>query len=120
MEQFVYTVSHDLKSPLVTSTGFLGLLKEDLAMNRLEQVQIQSQRLERANARMNQLITDLFTIKSRGECEPKLKVDVANVVKLICENLAEQIKENQFKWLCMEPIPMISADKKIYQVLKIC
>ncbi len=30
LERFTYTVSHDLKSPLVTIKGFLGLLKEDI------------------------------------------------------------------------------------------
>ena len=30
MERFIYTISHDLRSPLVTVSGFLGLLKEDL------------------------------------------------------------------------------------------
>ena len=29
MERFTYTVSHDLKSPLITIHGFLGLLEKD-------------------------------------------------------------------------------------------
>ena len=29
MERFTYTVSHDLKSPLITIQGFLGLLEKD-------------------------------------------------------------------------------------------
>jgi len=38
MEQFVYTVSHDLKSPLVTCKGFVGLLKEDLKAGRMDEL----------------------------------------------------------------------------------
>src|SRR5687768_15758235 len=34
MEQLVYTVSHDLKSPVSTTLGFLNLMREDLAEGR--------------------------------------------------------------------------------------
>lgn len=120
MEQFVYTVSHDLKSPLVTSTGFLGLLKEDLAANRFDQVQDSITRLERANARMNQLITDLLQLSRAGRMRADIEsVDVAGIVKMICENLTEQIKEKSVHVVMHEPIPLISADKKkIYQVFE--
>ena len=37
LEQFTYTVSHDLKSPLVTIKGFLGLIAKDVDEGRTEQ-----------------------------------------------------------------------------------
>ena len=30
LERFTYTVSHDLKSPLVTIKGYLGYLRKDI------------------------------------------------------------------------------------------
>jgi signal transduction histidine kinase len=69
---------------------------------------------------MNQLITDLLQLSRAGRMRAEIEsVDVANVVKLICENLAEQIKEKSVQVVMHEPIPMISADKKkIYQVFE--
>ena len=36
MERFTYTVSHDLKSPLITIRGFLGLLEQDVIGGNIE------------------------------------------------------------------------------------
>src|SRR5690606_31714127 len=58
MEQFVYTVSHDLTSPLVTSSGFLGILREDIENKRFNMIGDSFERLQRANERMAQLIDD--------------------------------------------------------------
>ncbi|MFO7812937.1 MAG: PAS domain S-box protein, partial [Pelovirga sp.] len=38
MENFVYSVSHDLKSPLVTIKSFLRMLQQDLQEQKLEQI----------------------------------------------------------------------------------
>ena len=34
LERFTYTVSHDLKSPLVTIKGFLGIIEQDVSGQR--------------------------------------------------------------------------------------
>ena len=36
LERFTYTVSHDLKTPLITIRGYLGLLEEDIATQDFE------------------------------------------------------------------------------------
>jgi GAF domain-containing protein len=38
MERFTYTVSHDLKSPLITICGFLGLLEQDALRGNVERM----------------------------------------------------------------------------------
>ncbi len=46
LERFAYTVSHDLKSPLVTLKGFLGLLRNDLADGNSEAAEEDVDRLD--------------------------------------------------------------------------
>lgn len=74
MERFAYTVSHDLKSPLVTVTGFLGLLKSHLAAGRTEKAVEAADRVLGAADRMGRLIEDLLDLsragRSLGDPEP--------------------------------------------------
>ena len=89
MEQFVYSVSHDLKSPVVTCKGFLGILNEDLRDGKIPEALESAQRLEHATRRMDALIEDLLRLsragRVSGEPEP---VDItalaADLVEQMC------------------------------------
>ena len=66
MERFAYTVSHDLKSPLVTITGFLGLLKTHIGRGDLDKALEAADRVLGAAERMGRLIQDLLTLSRAG------------------------------------------------------
>src|SRR3989344_3810002 len=120
MEQFVYTVSHDLKSPLVTSSGFLGLLKEDIAAQRYDKVADSVGRLERENSRMNQLIDDLLQLSRVGRIKLEVEdVAISSLIKAIIENLSAQIQEKSVTTSVMDNLPSVRGDRKrIYQVFE--
>ena len=59
LERFAYTVSHDLKSPLVTIRGFAGSLREDLAEGDLEQASGDLELILGASDRMEDLLNEL-------------------------------------------------------------
>lgn len=120
MEQFVYTVSHDLKSPLVTSSGFLGLLKEDFLAKRYDKVMDSVARLERANSRMSQLINDLLQLSRVGRIQLEItSIDIAALVGGICENIAPQLQEKSVSVVIGQGMPRIRADhKRVYQVFE--
>ena len=66
LEGFTYTVSHDLKSPLVTIKTFLGYLEEDLKTNKAETVAKDLKYLHGAADKMGLLLNDLLKLARIG------------------------------------------------------
>lgn len=94
LEQFVYIVSHDLKSPLVTMLGFVGLLREDLGSNVSNEVKDGLKRIENAANRMSGLIDDVLELSRIGQVQPKSEpVDIAAIVEQLRIDLAQEIAQ---------------------------
>lgn len=66
MERFLYTVSHDLKSPIVTIKGFLGLLEIDLQSGNEEAVANDKKHIRQATDRIRALLDDLLEFSRVG------------------------------------------------------
>src|SRR5258706_3695202 len=66
LTQFTYTVSHDLKSPLVTINGYLGYLEQDAASGNTERFHKDIQRIQEAANKMHQLLTELLELSRIG------------------------------------------------------
>jgi PAS domain S-box-containing protein len=66
LEQFTYTVSHDLKAPLITVRGFLGLLEQDALAGDHERMRADIQRIKDATDRMRQLLDELLELSRIG------------------------------------------------------
>ncbi len=69
LEQFVYIVSHDLKSPLITINTFLGMLQEDIADNRSEGIEEDVEFIKQATAKMEALLNALLRLSRIGRID---------------------------------------------------
>jgi signal transduction histidine kinase len=112
MEQFAYIVSHDLKSPLVSILGFVGLLREDLGAPPSPEVRDSLERVERAALRMSDLIDDVLALSRVGlvkhDSEP---VDLAALVQELREELGGRLEEVGAALVLSDELHPIHADR---------
>ena len=66
LERFAYTVSHDLKSPLITIKGYVGMLRQDLPEADSGLVGDDLSRISNAADKMDRLLRDLLELSRIG------------------------------------------------------
>lgn len=81
LERFAYTISHDLKSALITIRGFLGVLKQDLDAGNIESTSDCLERITAASDKMEQMLNELLQLSRVGHVlEPMRDVRLNDVV----------------------------------------
>jgi len=95
IEQFIYTVSHDLRSPLVTIKTFMGFLEKDIAGNDQEQLAQDIQFIHSAADKMKMLLDELLEMSRIGRVEtPPVTVSFREILDEVLETLAGVTKEH--------------------------
>ncbi|HWG85539.1 MAG TPA: sensor histidine kinase [Deinococcales bacterium] len=86
-ETFIYTVSHDLRTPLLSIAAMAELLGEAVESGDGEQAGFLLGRVQRNVAKMGDLLNDLLALSRAGrQVEPPAEIDLGEVVR---ESLAE-------------------------------
>jgi len=111
MEQFVYMVSHDLKAPVVTITGFVGLLRQDLEAGDTEGIAEALDHLQRAGTKMGRLIEDLLGLSRIGRVPlHRAWIDADETVENILFDLEPRIRAAGAEVRVERPLPRAYAD----------
>lgn len=94
LERYTYTVSHDLKSPLVTIRGFLGYLEKDALTGNTKKIKDDINRIDNAAQKMYALLNDLLELSRIGRIinEPT-EMLFTDVVQDAIDLVSGQIKE---------------------------
>lgn len=120
LEQFTYTVSHDLRSPLITIKGFLGLLEQDIARQNEALIRSDLARIYSAAQTMELLLGDLLQLSRAGRLvnEPE-EVPFATLAAAATERAAGQLMA-QGVVVTIEPdLPAVWVDRpRLIEVLQ--
>ncbi|MCA9012528.1 MAG: PAS domain S-box protein [Planctomycetaceae bacterium] len=112
LERFTYTVSHDLKSPLVTIKGFLGRLAIHAAAGDQEKIQADMERINRAAERMRQLLDELLEFSRIGRVpNPPEDVDLSDLAREVIELCSGPIHERGMQVNIQNHLPIIRGDR---------
>jgi PAS domain S-box-containing protein len=112
LERFTYTVSHDLKSPLVTITGFLGYLERDALEGNQEKIRSDMNRITKAAEKMQALLNDLLELSRVGRLmNPPENISFEEIVQGALENVRGQLEAKEVKVAVVSDLPTVHGDK---------
>lgn len=113
LERFVYTASHDLKSPLITIRGFLGYLAQDARMGNFDQLNTDIQRITDATEKMQRLLGELLELSRVGRiASEKQDVPFDDIVAEALDRVEGQLTANQVRVKVGSGLPSVYVDKE--------
>ncbi len=113
LERFVYTVSHDLKSPLVTIVGFLGYLEDDFARGDVESLRRDVERIYLAAHKMQDLLKDLLELSRIGRVmNPPQEIRLEELVRDAIELTEGRLQERGVRTVIQPSLPVVHGDRQ--------
>lgn len=120
LERLTYTVSHDLKSPLVTIKGFLGYVQHDAATGNVGRLASDIQRISDAVDKMRDLLNDLLGFLRVGHIENSAEViPFENLAHEAIEIVDGNIKKRGVALNLQSGLPAVYGDhQRLVEVLQ--
>lgn len=111
LERFAYTVSHDLKSPLITIRGFLGFIREDSHSGNMARLDSDIQRITDATDKMQNLLNDLLELSRVGRLINRPQhVPFSQIVADAVELVHGRISQRGISVSIANDLPMVYVD----------
>ena len=112
LEQFTYTVSHDLKSPLITINGFIGLLAKDVTAGDPQRIKADIARISDAAHKMGRLLDELLALSRIGRVvNPSEQVAFGEVAQEAVELTAGRLAEANANVEIASGLPTVLGDR---------
>jgi PAS domain S-box-containing protein len=119
MERFIYTVSHDLRTPLISVSGFLGFIKQDAEQGDLDRMQADLRIANEAVTKMDRHLLETLELSRIGRVvNPPDDVPFGEIVEDALGQTSEKIRSSGCKVSVSENLPVVHVDRmRITEVL---
>lgn len=119
MERFIYTVSHDLRTPLITINGFAGFLEKDLKDGNLSKVMADLKSITESVATMDLLLSKTLELSRIGRvASPPEVVAFGDIVEEALRTTSEMIRSRGVEINVASNFPSVNVDQiRIVEVL---
>lgn len=120
LERFTYTVSHDLKTPLITIRGFLGSIDRDVRDGRVDRLSVDVERVLNATAGMQRLLDELLKLSRIGRItNPPERVAFAEVVREAMDLVHGRLEASHARVEIQDDLPEVFGDRsRLVQVVQ--
>jgi len=120
LEQFNYTVSHELKSPVITIRSFLGMLREDVAGGDTARIDADLRHIRRASDIMCDLLDGLLDLSRLGwRAGLREPVPLGALAREVVESVAPRLAERVVRVTVASDLPVILGDRgRLREVLQ--
>ncbi|MBW4054080.1 MAG: PAS domain S-box protein [Proteobacteria bacterium] len=113
LERFTYTVSHDLKSPLITIQSYAGMIRQDMETGNHERAKGDIKRIEDAAEKMTNLLNDLLELSRIGkQMNPTSLVDMRLLVTNVLSQLVGPLKQRLVEVVVQPDLPAVYGDHR--------
>jgi PAS domain S-box-containing protein len=122
LERFAYTISHELRSPLVTIKGFLGLLRQDVVQGEAARVETDLVRISEATDTMIRRLSELLELSKIGRViNPPESVSLTVLAQEAAALIDGPIQARRAEVVIAPEMPVVSGDRmrllEVYQNL---
>ncbi len=120
LERFTYTVSHDLKAPLVTINGFLGYMERDAISGNMERLKVDNLRIREAVNKMQRLLNELLQLSRIGRVSnPHEHVVFEELVHEALDIVRIQLEARRVQVVIQPDLPAVFGDRqRLLEVLQ--
>ena len=120
LERFGYTVTHDLKAPLVTIRGFADYVERDAREGRTDRLAVDARRISEAVAKLQQLLDELFELSRAGRpVGPPVAVPAVELVQEALRLVDGRRAAARVRVEVADSLPVVFGDRaRLVQVLQ--